>query len=164
MNPLRIAAALVLFCLSSGAALAEEPKGTAADIARLLVPQEAWTAGLSQLAKDVQGRLQSHPGSHLRLPADFQTSVRAELEKVLPYGELLGLHARALSATYSEPELKDLLAFYRSPLGQKWLQVTPELTEKVAGETQQKMEQQMPGVMERLGKLAKAHPPESSGT
>ena len=158
-----IAAALVAFSLSSGAALAAEPKGTAADIARLLVPKEAWAAGLAQLAQNVQGRFQSHPGSKLEYPPDFPAKVRGELEAVLPYGDLLGLHAQALSASYTEPELKKLLAFYRSPLGQKWLKVTPGISEKVAGETQQRMEKQMPAVMERLGKLAKAPASAKSG-
>lgn len=158
MPTLRLAAALAVLSLSSGAALAAEPKGPAADIARLLVPREAWQAGLAQLAQNVQGRLQSHPGSQLQYPPDFPAKVRGELEAALPYGDLVGMHAQALSASYTEPELKDLLAFYRSPLGQKWLKVSPGLAEKVAGETQQRVEKQMPGVMERLGKLAKAPP------
>jgi uncharacterized protein len=156
VNPLRLAAALVVFSLSSGAALAAEPKGTAADIARLLVPKETWAAGLAQLAQNVQGRLQSRPGPQLQYPPEFPAKVRSELEVVLPYDDLVGMHAQALSASYTEPELKNLLAFYRSPLGQKWLKVSPGLSDKVAGETQQRMEKQMPAVMERLGKLAKA--------
>ena len=158
MNALRLAAALVVFSLSSGAALAAEPKGTAADIARLLVPKETWSTGLAQLAQNVQGRLQSRPGPQLQYPPDFPAKVRGELEAVLPYGDLIGMHAQALSASYTEPELKDLLAFYRSPLGQKWLKVSPGLSDKVAGETQQRMEKQMPAVMERLGKFTKSSP------
>jgi len=158
VNPLRLAAALIVFSLSSRAALAAEPQGTAADIARLLVPKETWSAGLAQLAQNVQGRLQSHPGSQPQFPPDFPAKVRGELEAALPYGDLVGMHAQALSASYTEAELKDLLAFYRSPLGQKWLKVSPGLSGKVSSETQQRMEKQMPAVMERLGKLAKASP------
>ncbi|HYS83010.1 MAG TPA: DUF2059 domain-containing protein [Anaeromyxobacteraceae bacterium] len=153
---LRLAAALVFLSLSTGGALAAEPKGTAADIARLLVPKETWAAGMAQLAENVQGRFQSHPGSQLQYPPDFPAKVRGELEAALPYADLVGIHAQGLSAAYTEPELKDLLAFYRSPLGQKWLKVSPGLSEKVSSETQQRMEKQMPAVMERLGKLAKA--------
>jgi uncharacterized protein len=163
LNALRLAAALVVFSLSSGAALAAEPKGTAADIARLLVPKETWSAGLAQLAQNVQGRLQSRPGQQLQYPPDFPAKVRGELEALLPYGDLIGMHAQALSASYTEPELKDLLAFYRSPLGQKWIKVSPGLSDKVAGETQQRMEKQMPAVMERLGKLSKAPAASKSG-
>ena len=163
MNSFRLAAALVVFALSSGAAIAVEPKGTAAEIARLLVPKETWSVGIAQLAQNVQGRFQSHPGAQLQYPSDFPAKVRGELEAALPYGDLVGMHAQALSATYTEPELKDLLAFYRSPLGQKWLKVTPGISEKVAGDTQQRMEKQIPAVMERLGKLAKAGAPAKSG-
>ena len=163
LNTLRLAAALVVFALSSGTALAAEPKGTAADLARLLVPKEAWAAALAQLAQGVRGRFQNPPGSQLQYPPDFTAKARQELESVLPYGDLVGTHAQALSASYTEPELKDLLTFYRSPVGQKWLRVSPGLSEKVAGETQQRIEKQMPAVMERLDKLTKPSAPPKSG-
>src|SRR6266568_7318708 len=156
LNTLRLAAALLVLSFSSGAAVAAEPKGTAADIARILVSKEVWANGITQLAQNVQGRFQSHPGSQLQYPADFPARVHGEVEAMLPYGDLIGLHAQALSASYTEPELKDLLAFFRSPIGQKWLKVSPAISEKVARETQERVEKQMPAAMERLGKLAKA--------
>ena len=99
--------------------------------------------------------MQSHPGEKLEYPADFPKQVRAELDAVLPYDALLDIHAKQLAATYSEPELKDLLAFYASPTGRKSLQMMPEVSQKVSMETQQRIEGKMPEIMTKLSSQAK---------
>jgi uncharacterized protein len=129
---------------------AVEMKPSAAELARVLMPKKTWDEGLSALAKDVQGKMQMHPGAKLEYPADFGKQVRAELDAALPYDALLELHAKELSAGYTEQELKDLLAFYKTPTGQKSLQVMPAVSEKVAIQTQQRVESKMPAIMEKL--------------
>lgn len=133
-----------------------EMKPSAGELARVLMPKKTWDQGLAALAKDVQGRMQMHPGAKLEYPADFGKQVRAELDAALPYEALLELHAKELSAGYSEAELKDLLAFYKSPTGQKSLQVMPAVSEKVAVQTQQRVESKMPAIMEKLAGKVKS--------
>jgi hypothetical protein len=125
-------------------------KPQATELARLMVTKEDWSRGMEMIAKSSQGQMQGHPGSKLTFPPDFGAKVRAEVDKVLPYEELLGLHARELSALYTEKELVDLVAFHRSPLGQKYLKVSPEEAEKVAMQMQQRFQQKMPEIMQRL--------------
>ena len=132
-------------------------KPGAADLARLLLPREAWSRSMGMLAQDTQQRLQSHPGSQLTFPADFPAKVRAEVEAALPYDELITLHAQELSAAYTEGELADLLGFYRTPSGQKFLQVMPGVSGRVEQATRQRMEKRMPEVMTRLSSGLK-HP------
>jgi hypothetical protein len=96
-----------------------------------------------------------HPGAKLEFPADFAKQVRAELDAALPYEALLDLHAKELSAGYTEQELKDLIAFYKSPTGQKSLQTMPAVSEKVAIQTQQRVESKMPAIMEKLSAKVK---------
>jgi hypothetical protein len=125
-------------------------KAGAADLARLLVPKEGWSRSMAALAQDAQGRMQSHPGSQLTFPADFGSKVRGEVEKVLPYEDLIGMQARELSATYSEKELGELVAFFKAGTGQKFLKVMPEVGGKVEAATQQRFQQKMPDVMKTL--------------
>jgi uncharacterized protein len=132
-----------------------EVKPSANELARILMPKKSWDEGLAALSKDVQGRMQMHPGAKLDFPADFGKQVRAELDAALPYDALLELHAKELSAGYTEQELKDLLGFYKTPTGQKSLQVMPAVSEKVAVQTQQRVESKMPGIMERLSSKVK---------
>jgi hypothetical protein len=133
-----------------------EMKPSAPELARVLMPKKTWDTGLAVLAKSVQGQMQTHPGAKLDYPADFGKKVRAELDAALPYDALLELHAKELSAGYTEPELKDLLAFYKTPTGQKSLQVMPAVSEKVAVQTQQRVESKMPAIMEKLAATVKA--------
>ena len=132
----------------------------AEELARVLMPKSTWDAGMKALASNVEARLQAHPGQKLQVPADFPAKVRSELDAALPYDALLGMHARQLGAAYSDAELKDLLAFYRTPTGKKSLEVMPAVTEKVAVETQQRVESKMPQIMERLSSMVK--PPAGS--
>jgi hypothetical protein len=133
-----------------------EMKPSAGELARVLMPKKTWDEGLAALAKSVQGRMQQHPGAKLEYPADFGKQVRAELDAALPYEALLELHAKELSAGYSEAELKDLLAFYKTPTGQKYLQVMPTVSERIAIQTQQRVESKMPAIMEKLAGKVKS--------
>ncbi|WP_242344455.1 DUF2059 domain-containing protein [Anaeromyxobacter terrae] len=129
---------------------AVELKPSAAELARVLMPKKTWDAGLGALAKNVQSQMQAHPGAKLEYPRDFDKQVRNELEAALPYEALLDVHAKELSASYTEPELKDLLAFYKTPTGQKSLEVMPAVSQKIALQTQQRVESKMPAIMEKL--------------
>ncbi|WP_059439383.1 DUF2059 domain-containing protein, partial [Anaeromyxobacter sp. PSR-1] len=137
------------------AAPAAKPSPAAMDLARTLATQETWKRGMDGLTQSVVGQFRGHPGSELSMPKDFPAKARTEIEALLPYEELVNIHARQLSAAYGEAELKDLLAFYKSPLGQKTLKAMPEVQEKVAIETQQRIEPKLPQVMQKLAKDVK---------
>ncbi len=131
------------------------PSATAQDLARLLVPKEKWALGLQQLGMVVQQNLEGHPGSKLQYPSDLPTRIRAEVEAALPYNDLLGMHAKELSSSYTEPELKELSGFFRTPVGKKWLEVQPKTTQAVTVSMQQRFDQKLPDVMKKLAQLAK---------
>jgi hypothetical protein len=162
LRPLLATIAVVLVTAASPAL--GEQKGTAADVARLTVPRETWAQGVQTIAQDAQGRLQSHPGKKLQYPPEFEKKVRAEVEAVLPYDELIGMHAKELSARFTEAELEGLLAFYRTPAGQKYLKVMPAVSESVSKQTEQRFQQKMPEVMQRLAKLSTTQAPAGNGS
>jgi hypothetical protein len=115
-----------------------------------MVTKADWNTAMEQIAQGAQQQMQGHPGKELTVPADFQKKVRAEVDQVLPYEELVGLHAKELSGLYSEQEIVDLLAFHKSPLGQKYLKASPQEADKVAQAMQQRFGQKMPEIMKRL--------------
>lgn len=151
-----LAAPLATLLLAAAAPpLAAEP-ANATQLARVLMPKATWSHGLDQLGQMVQARMSAHPGAKLQYPPDFKVKVRAELEKVLPYEDLVAMHAKELAAAYTPAELDGLLAFYGGPLGQKTLATNPKVSEKVAQATQQRVESKMGEVMKRLSEHAKA--------
>ncbi len=144
------------------APVAVSPKAT--ELARVMVPREDWSRFMEGMTKETQRQMQSHPGSKLTFPADFEGKVRAEIEKVLPYDDLIAMHATELSAAYTEQELTDLIAFQKSPLGQKYRTVSPQEGDKVVAQSQQRFAERMPGVMQRLAAGLKQPEPKKAGT
>jgi hypothetical protein len=153
-------AAAALVALASPAAAAPaappaEPSAAAKELARQLAPKETWEAGVKQLSAMVQQNLEGHPGAKLKYPADLSQRIRAEVEKALPYDELVGMHAKELQAGYSDAELKEVGAFFKTPAGKKWLAVQPKASEAVAVETQKRFEKKVPEIMGKMSELAK---------
>lgn len=156
-----VAAALLVLAAPAGAAPgaaaapAAEPSATAKELARQLVTKETWAAGVQQLSGMVQQNLEGHPGAKLKYPADLSQRIRAEVEKALPYDDLIGMHAKELSATYTEPELKEVSAFFKTPSGKKWMEQSGKVSEKASLETQRRFEQKVPEIMGKMTQLAK---------
>lgn len=155
-----VAAFLAAFLLSGPAPAPAAEPASAEQLARLLMPKATWSRGMEQLAQSIEARMRMHPGAQLEYPADFGEKARKEVEQVLPYDDLVGMHAKELAAAYSPAELEGLVAFYKGPLGQKSLEKMPQVSENVAVATQQRVESKMPDVMKRLSALAK--PPAGS--
>ena len=57
------------------------------------------------------------------------------------------------TTNFSESELKDLVAFYQSPLGKKVLEKMPQLTQQSAQMTQAKLESAVPVVNKLLADM-----------
>jgi hypothetical protein len=141
-------------------AAAAPVKPAATELARVLMPRKTWSGALDQLGQMVQARLTMHPGSSsaIEYPKDMPAKVKTELEGVLPYEDLIGMHARELSAGFTDGELADLLGFYRSPTGQKALSKMGEVQSKIGLETQQRIESKMPDIMKKLSAMGKVAP------
>ena len=58
--------------------------------------------------------------------------------------------ARYYASTFSEPELKDLIAFFKTPSGQKYLQLSPKILDGLAVEAQRWAERTSEQVMARV--------------
>lgn len=98
----------------------------------------------------VQQIVQSMPGSDEATPeqkkqiADFQQRVLGLVNDKLGWKALEPDFISLYASTYTEEELDGILAFYKSPVGQKMIDKTPELTAKSTEITQQKMREVQP--------------------
>lgn len=96
--------------------------------------------------------------------AIFRDVVEEWMREIFTGEEALAAFARAYAETLSETELRDLAAFYRTPLGQRLASVQPALTAKgmavgqqLAGAHQSVLEER---IMERAAALEGAGPAE----
>jgi hypothetical protein len=135
MNVMRKTAwalALLLCCLSSASVLAAAPAASAASAAS---PHEQAARELyamiggRDMAKQAGNAMVAQMASNPAL-APYQDVLMSWVQKVFAGGTLDAEMIRLYVATFSESELRQLIAFYQTPIGQKALQKMPELMQK----------------------------------
>ena len=82
--------------------------------------------------------------------ARFQGTMRTFFDKYLSWNDVRGDMARAYALTYTEDEMRQLGAFYQTPLGRRLLETTPELSARTSELTQTRLMQHMPELMSEI--------------
>ena len=83
----------------------------------------------------------------------YQAKANAALDKAIGWDKLKPDMVKLYTSNFSESELKDLVAFYQSPLGKKVLEKMPQLTQQSAQLTQAKLESAVPVVNKLLSDM-----------
>ena|SRR5579875_854106 len=127
---------------------------------------------MAGITKQVQQMTQSMPGAgnptpeQKKITADFQQHVLNLVEQRLGWKALEPDFITLYASTYTEEELDGILGFYRSPVGQKMLEKTPELMAKSTELTQQKMRELQPEmnqmIQDYMKQMTAATPPPAS--
>jgi hypothetical protein len=149
----RLAAAALLAAAGLPlAAAAADPAPVAVELSRLALPEQNWKrmmrSGSEQVRQYIEATVRQ---SGATVPPDFSERVVAEFERIMPsYQEVLDLQAGLLVKHYTEPEMRELLAFYRTPLGQKAIRVMPEISADVNAQMLTLMQQRLPTMFDRL--------------
>lgn len=85
----------------------------------------------------------------------YQAKANAELDKVVAWSVLRPELVKLYVDAFTEQELKELLAFYQSPLGKKVLERMPMLTAESARMTQGRLQQAVPQVNKLVQEMTK---------
>ena len=150
---------VVLGVLLAGAVLpgfsqAADPAPLAMELSRLVLPQESWNAVMRNTSEQTRQYIEaSLQRVGAPLPPAFPARFEEEFRKIYSYQEIVDIQAGLLVKHYTEPELRELLAFYRSPLGQKAIRIMPEVMADVNGQVMALLQQRMPALMERMKQL-----------
>jgi hypothetical protein len=140
MKHLRLAAVLLVACAVGGAALAQPaPSASAMATARELVETKGGTTMFDPVIVSVVEQtkgalLQTNPQLAKDLN-DVSNQLRTEFAP--RRDELMTYAARLYAERFSEQELKDTLAFYKSPLGKKMTTVEPQVLDETFNYIQQ---------------------------
>ncbi|HEV2577828.1 MAG TPA: DUF2059 domain-containing protein [Acidobacteriaceae bacterium] len=142
---------MVLFVASSGARADEASKrAKAEELFTLLHMDQLMDQLTKSVMQQVQTMTQSMPGADQATPeqkklvADFQQRVLDLVNKRLGWKALEPDFINLYATTYTEEDLDGIIAFYKSPVGQKMLEKTPELMTKSTELTQQRMREVQP--------------------
>jgi len=125
---MRTYAAILIFLLASAGHAAEpysaSHRQAAADLLLETGAKENAVAGASAM---VDAMIQGNP-----MLAPYRDVLVSWSEKVMTWENMKPRMVDLYASTFSEQELRDLAAFYKTPLGAKSLRVLPELVQKGA--------------------------------
>jgi hypothetical protein len=149
-----VLAAILLAGSSLPRAAAADANAVAVEISALVLPEENWNKTLSGITEQTRQYVEATiRQSGAAVPPEFTARFVEEFGKLYTYQEIRDLQAGLLVKHYTEGELRELLAFYKSPVGQKTIRVMPELMQDVNGQAMAVLQQRVPQVMERLRPL-----------
>ena len=158
-----LCAALLLICAS--AQVLADAKSHAADAERFLLLARA-----DKLAVPVYAQVQqmfaqrfaesNAPQSEKAVLETYQAQANTALQQAVGWEQLKPDMIKLYTRTFDEQEMKDLIRFYQSPLGQKVLQQMPTLTAESAQLTQAKLETAVPKVNQLLAEMTRQLNPE----
>ena len=135
MNAIRVikhAASVAMVAITlTVAANAQQPSAASMSVARELITITGATALFSPLIAGVVEQakvlfLQQDPSLGKDLN-DISTKIRADLQP--RFGELTEEVARLYATNFTEQELKEVLAFYKTPSGKKLLNEQPKIVD-----------------------------------
>jgi hypothetical protein len=154
MKHLRLAALLMFACAAfgGGAALAQPPSAAAVTTARDLVETKGGAqmfdpVVISVIEQTKGALLQTNP----QLAKDLNDVAGQLRNEFAPRrDELMSYAAKLYAERFSEQELKDMLAFYKSALGRKMTSVEPQVLDETFNYIQQWGQRVSEDVMNRF--------------
>lgn len=161
IHPVRPGVLLAAFLLTAGAALAQQPPSApnaapAAGVAHLAVAREVAvesgiTRSLDIIAPQLYQRIREQAVTRPELTKDLDEVLNAllpemDLQKQRMIVTIAGIYARLMS----EAELKDTLAFFRSPSGRKYVETQPLILDDLVAEMQRWSQELAEYVMVRV--------------
>lgn len=164
---MRAAAVLTTLIAAGPPALAAPPAApegvpapAAVELARMVLPRSNWDQVLAA-TRDQMRLMTAQPMEDLvrkragEIPADFPRFMEEQMESLMAgifptYEEMLDFQAGLVQKHYTATELQELLAFYRTPLGQKAIRIQPEVARDVMGWMQALVQQKIPAAVEKM--------------
>lgn len=95
--------------------------------------------------QSIQAQIQAMPQM-----AQFADILREFMKEQMDWKALKPEFVALYVQTFTEPELREVAAFYRTPIGQKMLAKTPELMSRGMALSQRRMQAAMPRMFERI--------------
>jgi len=130
----------------------DQQKKLAVELVQLIQTKEAYRDSLVMMSQQISAALaaqaRAQGGS---LPADFADRVLRATMEVAPYDEMVTWSADVYAQRFTVPELKDMIAFYRTPTGRKVARLLPEIMGEVGKKVGQLLPERMPEALRHQG-------------
>jgi uncharacterized protein len=156
----KIVAALILAASAGALSLsvvetpvhAKSSDGLALTLSKLMLTDETYSQTLQQVSA---GIAQSMAAAGGRMPPDFADKIEKVVREALPRNEMLQFNAQVYGSRFSDPELQEIIDFYKTPTGIKILREMPSISREVSVKVGQLIPQRLPELMKKHGLLPK---------
>lgn len=148
---MRILGFVLVLLLSFGAAHADD--SVRQELALEIVELTTTGTMVDQMVDAIWPNLEGGIVARAKNPSDeVLAEMKAEYKKLVEglIGSVIGDVSGFYADNYSEQELHELLAFYRSDLGKKTLAIAPKLMGEIMPSMMQKMQQELPATMQKF--------------
>ena len=147
-------AILPLLVVAAGCAAHKEPYSRASlrEAMRVVTPPDRYDALLDAIYKGLLGAVDAQGKA---VPPNAAEVYKELTRSAMPYEEVLEWSADAYEKNFSPEELQDLIAFYKSPVGAKIGQRSPE----IIGDLMQRIRETVVPRLQRLMKKRRQAPP-----
>lgn len=95
----------------------------------------------------------------LTIPPDFETKMKSALTGLVSENELANWGADSYAERFTAPEMRQLIAFYNSPLGKKLIKTQPEIGQEAMRKLLTAVDHRLPDSMRKQG----LNPPSPQG-
>lgn len=136
----------------------------AVQLARFQLPEAIWKKTIDGLKAQMKPMLEQGLAEQKDvLPPGFVGETFDDcLAILLRYPEVLDMVAGIYAKHYSDAELREIMAFYATPVGLKTIGLQPEIAQDITGQMMAMVQQRMPIVLartqERIERYLAEHP------
>ena len=147
-------ALLLVLLLGADPPASAEQRVVALQLVELVQPESSYRAGLQQMMDQMVPSLEAKARATGKpLPPDYKQRMNAALLDVMPYPEMKQWSADIYAQRFTVAELKQLVAFYRTPVGRKVAAKLPEIMGEVGKKITAVVPERLPGALRRHGLL-----------
>ena len=145
-------ALLVVLLLGADPPALQQQRALALQLVELVQPESSYRAGMQQMLEQMVPSLEAQARATGKpLPPDYKQRMNAVLLEVVPYSEMKQWSAEVYAQRFTVTELKELLAFYRTPVGRKLASKLPEIMGEAGKKVSVVLPQRLPGALKRHG-------------
>lgn len=123
-------------------------ESVAMQLSRVVLSKDGYQELLKQSTAGIIAGIRSQGQD---VPKDVATKLQAVVAEALPYDELLAFNAQVYGARFSDKELGDLIAFYKTPTGAKLVRLLPTISGEVGQKLGVLLPQRLPALMKKHG-------------
>lgn len=129
-------------------AWADADRKVTMELVQLVTPQETYKAMIEQMTKQMLGSMQQ---SGAKVPPGTDTKMGQAVSEVLPYDDLANWTVDVYVKRFTTEEIKQLIVFYKTPVGKKASKMIPEISGEVGQKLGPILMQRLPAAMKKVG-------------